>query len=122
MAIRVLAQRNALASQYATSAPYGTVFSSDPGTSGSATGELTGGSPAFARKAIGGNWATSTASASAVTGSATFDIASGSTAAYAGVAVTSTLTTADVRDSVAVTSQAFASQGTYAVTFTYTQT
>lgn len=121
MTIRVLAQRNALAAAYATAAPYGTLFSADPGTSGAATNELTGGSPAFARKTIGGNWATSTASASAVTGSATFDVASGLTVAYAGVAVTVTLTTADVRDSVSVPSQAFASQGTYTVTYTYTE-
>lgn len=122
MAIRVLAQRNALAAQYATVAPNGAVFTADPGTSGTATGEATGGSPAYARKAIGGNWATATASASAVTGSATFDIASGQTITFAAVCVSATAGTADVRDSVAVTSQAFASQGTYAVTFTYTQT
>ena len=30
-------------------------------------------------------------------------------------------TTADVRDSAAITSQAFASQGTFTVTYTYTQ-
>lgn len=122
MPIRTLAQRNALAAQYATAAPNSTLFSADPGTAGAATNELTGGSPAFARKAIGGSWATATPSASAVTGTATHDVASGSTVAYAGVCVSLTLTTADVRDSVAVTPQAFSSQGTYAVTYTYTQT
>jgi hypothetical protein len=87
MAIRVLAQRNALAAQYATASPNGAIFTADPGTSGAATGEVTGGSPAYARKAITGNWATATASASAVTGSATFDVASGTTVTFAGVCV-----------------------------------
>jgi hypothetical protein len=57
-----------------------------------------------------------------VTGAATFDVASGSTVAYFGVANTNVAAAATVRDSVSVTSQAFASQGTYAVTATYTQT
>ncbi len=46
MAIATLAQRNALASAYATAAPNGALFSADPGTTGSVTGEITGGSPA----------------------------------------------------------------------------
>jgi hypothetical protein len=95
MAIAVLAQRNALATSYGTAAPYGALFSADPGTSGSVTGEITGGAPAYARKAL--SWGA--ASASAITSGAT----------------------ADLRDKVGVTSQAFASQGTYTVTATYTQ-
>lgn len=118
MAIRTLAQRNALATAYGTAAPNGTLFSADPGTSGAATNELTGGSPAFARKAL--SWGA--ASGSAISGSGTFDVGAGLTVAYFGVCVSTTLTTADVRDSVAVTSQTFASQGTYTVTPTYTQT
>jgi hypothetical protein len=117
MAIAILAQRNAMATAYGVAAPYGTLFTADPGTSGTVTGEVTGGSPAFARKAI--SWGA--ASSSAITGSPVFDIPAGTTVTYAGVAVSSTLTTADLRDKVAVTSQAFASQGTYTVTFTYTQ-
>lgn len=116
-AIAVLAQRNALATAYGTAAPYGTLFTADPGTSGTVTGELTGGSPAFARKAM--SWGA--ASASAITGAPVFDVAAGTTVTYFGVCVSSTLTTADLRDKVAVTSQAFASQGTYTVTATYTQ-
>lgn len=120
MAIQILAQRNAMATAYGTAAPYGSLFTSTgPGTSGSATNECTGGSPAFARKAL--SWGA--ASASAITGSAVaYDIASGTTVTYFGVCVSSTLATADVRDEVAITSQAFGSQGTYTVTPTYTQT
>lgn len=123
MAISILAQRNALASRYATEAPNGCLFTADPGTTGATTSTevTTTGSPAYARKAIGGNWASATASASAVTGTATFDVPSGTTVTHAGVAVSATRGTADLRDSVAITSQAFSSQGTYAVTFTYTQ-
>lgn len=117
MAIATLAQRNALATAYGTAAPYGALFTADPGTSGSVTGEVTGGSPAYARKAI--SWGA--ASASAITGAPVFDVPSGTTVTYAAVCVSGTAATADLRDKVAVTSQAFASQGTFTVTFTYTQ-
>lgn len=118
MAIAILAERNSLATKYGTDAPDGTLFSADPGTSGAATNELTGGSPAFARKAM--SWGGVSASA-IVSTAATFDVASGSTVAYFGVCASTTLTTADIKDKVAVTSQAFSSQGTYQVTATYTQ-
>lgn len=118
MAIAVLAQRQALASHYGTQAPNGALFTADPGTSGSATGEVTGGSPAYTRKAM--SWSAPNASA-AITGSPVFDVASGVTVTHFGVTVSDVENTADVRDVVAVTSQAFASQGTYTVTATYTQ-
>jgi hypothetical protein len=117
MAIAILAQRNAMATAYGTAAPYGDLFTADPGTTGTVTGEVSGGSPAFARKSM----AWGAAAASAITGTATFDVPSGTTVTYFGVTVSSTLATADLRDRVAVTSQAFASQGTYQVTATYTQ-
>lgn len=117
MAIAVLAQRNAMATAYGVAAPYGAMFTADPGTSGSVTGEVSGGSPAYARKAL--SWGSP--SASVVTGSGTFDIPASTTVTYAGVCVSSTAGTADLRDKVAVTSQAFSSQGTYTLTTTYTQ-
>lgn len=121
--ILILAERNSLAAKYATDAPNGTLFNADPGTTGTVATELpASGSPAFARKAIGGGWASATASASAVTGSATFDVPAGQTVTHAGVTVSAVRGTADLRDYVAVTAQAFASQGTYTVAFTYTQT
>lgn len=119
MAIQILAQRNALATSYGTNAPYGALFSTDPGTTGATTGnEITGGSPAYARK----NMTWGTASASAITSAATaFDVPSGVTINYFGVCAAGTANAADLRDKVAVTAQAFASQGTYTVTATYTQ-
>lgn len=119
MAISILAQRNAMATAYGVAAPYGALFqSTGPGTTGTATNEITGGSPAYARIAM--SWGAP--SASVITGTPTFNVASGITVTYFGVTVTGTATTADVRDAVAVTSQSFSSQGTYQVTATYTQT
>lgn len=115
MAIRNLTQRNAMATAYGAAAPYGALFTADPGNADSATGEVSGGSPAYARKSMG--WGA--ASASAITGSPVFDVPAGTTVTYFGV--TSATTGNNVRDSVAVTSQAFASQGQYTVSATYTQ-
>lgn len=118
MAIRNATMRTSLAGQYKTAGPFGALFSADPGTAGAATNELTGGAPAYAR--VNMTWGTP--AASAVTSAATaFNVASGSTVAYFGVCTAGTAATADVQDSVAVTSQAFGSQGTYTVTATYTQ-
>lgn len=120
MTIAIGAEKDSLANKYAADAPYGALFTGDPGTTGAATNETSGGSPAYARKAI--SWSTSSGGAGVVTGSPTFDVASGQTITYVGVCASSTATTADVKDKTSVTSQAFASQGTYQVTFTYTQT
>lgn len=118
MPIRTLAQRNALATRYGVEAPNGCLFTADPGTGGAATGEVSGGSPAYARKA----WNWGAASNSAITSAATpFDVPSGTTVAFIGVAVSAVAGTADVRDSFDSVDQPFASQGTYTVTATYTQ-
>ena len=121
MAIRNVTQRNALANAYGTAAPYGCLFTGDPGTADAATGESVGVYVRLAIHAAGATW-TSGAAASVITGAPVFSVSAGQTITYAGVAVSSVKTTADVRDSAAVTSQAFASAGTYTVTFTYTQT
>lgn len=118
MAIAVLATRNSMATAYGVTVPYGALFTADPGTTGTATGESTGGAPAYNRKAM--SWGA--AAASAVTGAPVFDVASGQTITYFGTCTSVTPGAATVGDKVAVTSQAFASQGTYTVTATYTQT
>lgn len=118
MAIRNLSTRNVMATAYGSDNPYGALFTADPGTSDSATGEVSGGSPAYARKAL--NWGA--ASAGAIVSAATpFDVPASTTVTYFGVASTNVAGAATIGDSVAVTSQAFASQGTYTVTATYTQ-
>jgi hypothetical protein len=122
MTIAITAQRQAVANAYGTAAPYGCLFNGVPATTGAATNELTGGSPAYARVAL--SWGAATAASPSVITStaAAFNVASGATVDHAGVCVSGTAGTADVRDTAAVTSQAFASQGTYTLTATYSQT
>jgi len=114
MAINTVTQRNTLATAYAAAATHMALYSTVPGAS--AGTELTGGSPAYARKAS--NWGTASASA-IVAAPAAFDVASGST--VAGIGFHTAISAGTYLDGAAVTSQAFASQGTYTVTATYTQ-
>ena len=114
MAIQTVGQRNALATAYGAAAPYASVYTTVPSTSQGT--EPTGGSPAFARKAC----AWGAAANSAVTCTVVFDIPTGTTIVGAGLH--SALTAGNYLDGGAVTSQAFASQGTYSLTITYTQT
>lgn len=113
MAIQTAQQKENLAIAYGSNATYGAVYTTVPG--GTAGTEVTGGSPAYARKAL--TWTAGTVDGVA-TASATFDIPSGTT--VAGVGVHTAVTAGTYLDGVAVTSQAFASQGTYTVTFTIT--
>jgi hypothetical protein len=123
VAIQTTQQRNNVATAYGTNATHG-LLGTDAGNpaggaSQAATNELTAtGSPAYARKAL--SW--SGPSAGAITAAATFDVPSGTTVGYAGVASSSVVGAATLLDFVAVTAQAFASQGTYTVTYTFTET
>lgn len=114
MAIQTATQKNTLATAYGNSATYAALYTTVPG--GSAGTEVTGGSPAYARKAI--SWGAP--ANGVITGTVTFDVPSGTTVAGAGVHTA--LTAGTYLDGGAVTSQAFASQGTYTLTLTYTQT
>ena len=116
MAIATTAEKNSLATKYGTDSTYAALFTADPGTSGTVTGEVTGGSPAYARKAI--TWGSP--SGGVITATVTFDVPASTTVTFA--AVCSAATGATLLDRVAVTSQAFASQGTYALTLTFTIT
>ena len=111
--IQVAATKNTLASAYAGAATYAALYSTVPGAS--AGTELTGGAPAYARMAL--SW--SAPSNGVITSTVTFNVASGSTVAGAGVY---TAQAGTYSDGTGVTSQTFASQGTYALTLTYTQT
>lgn len=81
MAGLVNASRNSMLDQLGTLAAYVSLHSADPGTGG--TNELTGGSPAYARKAMTWNSAASS-SKTGPTGTITFDVPGGSTVAYLG--------------------------------------
>ena len=113
MAIQTVTQRNTLAQAYGNAATHAALYSTVP--AGTAGTELTGGSPAYARKPL--TW--SAPSASAITVTVTFDVASGSPVAGAGVHTA--LVAGTYLDGGAVTSQNFSSQGTYQLTLTYTQ-
>lgn len=114
MAIQTVTMRNSLATAYATAAAYGSVYTTTPGAS--AGTEPSGGSPAFARKAL--SWGSASSSAVSAT-AAVFDIPAGTT--IVGFGIHSAVTAGNYLDGVSVTSQAFASQGTYSVTPTFTQ-
>lgn len=113
MTIQTATQKNNLATAYGTAATHAAVYTTVPG--GSAGTEVSGGSPAYARKPI--TW--SAPSNGVVTATVTFDIPAGTTVVGGGVHTA--LTGGSYLDGGAVTSQAFASQGTYALTLTYTQ-
>jgi len=114
MTIQTAAQKNVLATAYGDNADFAALYTTAPG--GTAGTEVTGGSPAYARKAI--TWGAPTNGV--ITATVTFDVPAGTTVVGAGV---HTLVTAGTYlDGAAVTSQAFATQGTYELTLTYTQT
>lgn len=114
MAIQTAQGRENLATAYGSNATYGAIYTTAP--SSSAGTEPSGGTPAYQRKALA--WSAGTVDG-VVTASATFDVPAGSTIVGAGVHTA--LTGGTYLDGGAVTSQGFASQGTYTVTYTYTQ-
>lgn len=107
--------KNILSDAYKGAALYGAVYTTAPGSS--AGTEPSGGSPAYARKSL--SWGASSSGVTSTT-AAVFDIPAGTT--IVGVGVHSAVTAGTYYDGAAVTSQQFASQGTYSVTFTFTQT
>lgn len=113
MAIQTVTQRNTLAAAYGTAALFAALYTTAPG--GSAGTEPSGGSPAYARKSL--TWGAP--SASVVTVTVTFDVPTGTT--IVGGGVHTAVTAGTYLDGGSLTSQAFASQGTYALTLTYTQ-
>lgn len=114
MAIATDQQKENLAIAYGNAATHVSLHTADPGTSG--TSEVTGGSPAYARKAA--TWAVGTVDG-VVTVTVTFDVPGSVTVTHVGL--WDALSGGNFLDKVAVTSQAFASQGTFQVTLTYTQ-
>lgn len=115
MAIQTAAMKNILSDAYKAAATHGAVYTTAPG--GSAGTEPSGGSPAYARKAL--TWGSSSNGVVSAT-PAVFDIPASTTIVGAGVH--SAITAGTYYDGGAITSQTFASQGTYTVTFTFTQT
>jgi hypothetical protein len=116
MATAIMREATAL-SGYAAKATYAALFTTVP-TGTTAGTEVTGGTPAYARKALA--WTGGPVDGT-VTASVTFDVPTGVTVAGAGLY--DALTGGNYLDGGAPTggSQAFAAQGTYTLTLTYTQ-
>jgi len=114
VAIQTAQQKENLAVAYGTNATYGAIYTTAPGAS--AGTEPSGGSPAYARKPL--TWTAGTVDG-VVTATATFDVPAGAT--IVGVGVHTAVTGGTYLDGATVTSQAFNSQGTYSVTFTFSQ-
>lgn len=119
MAIQTNLMKNILANAYigtlvSAASRYGAVYTTVPGAAQGT--EPAGGSPAYARKILTG-WSGPTAGVTSST--AVFDIPTGTTLVGAGIH--DAVTAGNYLDGAAVTSQAFSSQGTYSVTFTFTE-
>lgn len=114
MPIQTVPQKNALATAYGAAATHAALYTTAPG--GSPGTEPTGGSPAYARKAI--SW--SAPSNGVITATVTFDVPAGTTIVGAGVHSAAS-GAGNYLDGGAVTSQTFATQGTYQLTLTYAQ-
>lgn len=110
MAGLVNAGKNAMLDALGTAAAYASLHTADPGTGG--TSEVTGGSPAYARKAI--TWAAASAGSKASSASLVFDVPASTTIAYIGY--WSAATSGTFYGSRALSaSETFAAQGTYTI-------
>ncbi len=116
MTIQTTAAKNLMATAYSTNVgAYGAIGTGTPNTTSFGT-EVTGGSPAYAR--IAPSWGS--AASSAISASAmNFNVPSSTTVTSFGFFSLSSAGT--YYDGVTITSQLFSSQGTYAITPTYTQ-
>lgn len=114
MAIQTAQGRENLAVAYGTNATYAALYTTVPGAS--AGTEVSGGAPAYARKAL--TWVPGTVDG-VVTASVVFDVPSGVTVQGAGVHTA--LTAGTYLDGGSVASQTFAAQGTYTLNLTFTQ-
>lgn len=102
--------KNAMLDHLATLAVWASLHSADPGTTGAS--ELSGGSPAYARKAI--TWNAASAGNLDNNANPVFDVPAGATVAHVGLF--SAVTAGTFYGSADVTDEAFAGQGTYTLT------
>jgi hypothetical protein len=87
------------------------LHSGDPGAADTADNELSGGSPAYARKAV--TWAAATGGSADETSSPVFDVAAGSTVSWISGWNTAGTQRTFKKD---VTNEVFGAQGTYTLT------
>jgi hypothetical protein len=102
--------KNAMLNALGTLAIYVSLHDGDPGENG--TAEISGGSPAYARKSI--TWNAAANGSLDDSNVPVFDVPAGKTVKYVGF--WSALTTGIFYGSAAVTNEVFAAQGTYTLT------
>lgn len=112
MTIAAAATKTTLAAAYAAAAPYGALATTNPGAT--AGTEVTGGSPAYARKAL--TWVPG--AAGVTTATATFDVPA---CTVKGTMLFSASTAGTYIDGKVESDVVFTGQDTVTVTFTYTQ-
>ncbi len=111
------AGRNNAVNGLATTAVYMSMHSADPGTTGAS--EITGGSPAYARKAV--TWGAASSGTRNMSAAVVFDIPSGSNVSHYGLWTAATGGVFQGGDSLRDGSnnpvvESFSGQGTYTVT------
>jgi hypothetical protein len=104
------ATRDSMLDQAGTLIGYLSLHTADPSTTGA--NEVSGGSPAYARKAT--TWNASSGGSKTAATLPTFDVPAGTTVAYVGY--WSAVTGGTFRGSALVTSETYAGQGTYTPT------
>lgn len=118
MPIAVTTTRNTMATYFGTLGSWVGLATSNPGATTTPTGEVTGGSPAYARKQT--TWGA--ASGGAITGTAVTIDTPAATVTFIILASAATVATTNMIDNAAVTSVVMSGQGQIVVTPTYTQT
>ncbi|HYJ33840.1 MAG TPA: hypothetical protein VE326_11525 [Candidatus Binatia bacterium] len=103
--------RNAAANGVASNVGYVSLHTADPGTTG--TNEVTGGTPAYARKAVA--WSTASGGVAAISGGVTFDVPASTSISYIGLWSTATGGTFYGGAALSAT-ETYGGQGTYNLT------
>jgi hypothetical protein len=106
----VAAGKNVALTGLGAVAVYASLHTADPGTNGAS--EVTGGSPAYARKAL--TWNAASGGSMSKSSTDVFDVPAGTTVAWVGLWSASTSGTFYGADDV--TSEVFGGQGTYTLT------
>lgn len=116
MAIRIAGTKTVLATAYGTNASWIGLATGDPGATTTPSNEVTGGSPAYARKQ------TTWSAANPNVGTAVTIDSPAATIAWMILATAATVATTNQADNADVTDVTLSGQGTIVVTPTYTQT
>lgn len=100
--------RNAAVDGFTAAAPYASLHSADPGSTGA--NEITGGSPAYARKSV--TWAAAASGSASLSAAPVFDVPAGATVSHFGL--WSAATSGTFRGGGALSStEVYGGQGTY---------